>query len=435
MKNNLLQHFLDRGIISIDDIMSSNKEDIMETILSRVHKSKITKTKDGRFTTRVPDDTKPNGTRMVRRNSNTDLFEYLISFYGVASNSSLSVKDLFFEWLNYKKIFVGAKNKGISDSTITRYYNDFMRLIAPSDLADFFIINIDSVKLETALIEIINSDKDISINRDSMYVSTFKNVFGYLKGMFEYAVRKDYISSSPLLKIDKNILLTFCTPNKVQLDEERVLSVDELDKLLIAIKDHELAHPYYMPDYAIELASLTGTRVGELAALKWDCIDNEYIHIDFSEHRIDYIDKPSELIIAEPKNRKHRKIPMTPEIADLFNRIKDLNIHSEFVFSRKSGNRYTGHDIGCAVDRRANEACISKTSIHGIRRTVSSMLNTILPRQAVANLLGHLETTNERFYDYDVTDFDIKRKALITMSHKVTDFNSYLCNKKRTRTV
>lgn len=53
------------------------------------------------------------------------------------------------------------------------------------------------------------------------------------------------------------------------------------------------SYAYYMPDYAIELALLTGMRVGEIAALHWSDIDNKHIHVDFSEHRIDYKDRPS----------------------------------------------------------------------------------------------------------------------------------------------
>lgn len=67
------------------------------------------------------------------------------------------------------------------------------------------------------------------------------------------------------------------------------------------------------------------------------------------------------------------------------------------------------------IDRRAREAGIKKTSIHGIRRTVSSSLNKILPQKAVASMLGHLETTNERFYNYDIHDDEEKILALSTL--------------------
>lgn len=171
-------------------------------------------------------------------------------------------------------------------------------------------------------------------------------------------------------------------------------------------------------------------RVGEISALQWQSIRNNYIYIDYSEHILKYTDKPQEVIIGEPKNRKHRKIPITKEIESLLNQIKALNVSDNFLFVNKYGLRHTGHDIACALDRRASEAGIKKTSIHGIRKTISSILNTMLPRSAVANLLGHLETTNERFYDFDVTNHNDKLNALSKMSRKVTDLQTYKESKK-----
>lgn len=66
------------------------------------------------------------------------------------------------------------------------------------------------------------------------------------------------------------------------------------------------------------------------------------------------------------------------------------------------------HDISCAVSRRSKEAGIEKTSIHEIRRTVSSELRKRMPVKAVANMLGHLEDTNESYYNYDNTENEIK---------------------------
>ncbi|MCR5177651.1 MAG: hypothetical protein K6C95_01560, partial [Lachnospiraceae bacterium] len=74
--------------------------------------------------------------------------------------------------------------------------------------------------------------------------------------------------------------------------------------------------------------------------------------------------------------------------------------------------RYSGHDIGCAALRRGLEAGICNVSVHRIRRTVSSILRTLLPARTVANLLGHNEETGTASYSYDVATKAAKLKAL-----------------------
>ena len=64
-------------------------------------------------------------------------------------------------------------------------------------------------------------------------------------------------------------------------------------------------------------------------------------------------------------------------------------------------------------------------SIHEVRRTVSSYLNTVLPREAVANMFGHLPTTNERFYDYDISSRSVKVEALEKLSSNIINFSAY----------
>ena len=152
-----------------------------------------------------------------------------------------------------------------------------------------------------------------------------------------------------------------------------------------------------MPDYAAELAVLTGMRVGELAALNESSINDLYINIDFSEHRLDHDRKHREVIIGEPKNKKHRKIPVTKDIRDLLAEIKAACPANEsgFLFVNENGERYTAAQIGCATHRRFKAIGIENGSIHRIRRTVSSMLNQVLPQKAVSNLLGHSEQVNE----------------------------------------
>ena len=77
-------------------------------------------------------------------------------------------------------------------------------------------------------------------------------------------------------------------------------------------------------------------------------------------------------------------------------------------------NRGDGYAIA-----RFKEAGIDHGSIHRIRRTVSSMLNQVLPQKDVAALLGHTEKVNEMYYNYSTADVKAKKEALSRLSLEV----------------
>lgn len=414
--NRIFQSLLHRGIITIDDVLNSSKEDIMSTVLNSIHRYAITRTPDGRFTTYLPDESKPNGRRQIRRKSRTELYHTLFEFYGIEEEKpALTFGDLFTEWVEYKKRFVDANNRkrSISQSTLRRYERDYEKYIRPLPLNAMDIDKITTPKLQTMLTDMIQDN--------NMAEKCASNVISYISQAFSYARRSEYITKDPAELLDKILLLSFCRFTPPKADSERALTLSELTRLRRAVLTHESAYPMYMPDYAIELAILTGMRVGELAALHWTDVDDDFIHIDYSEHRLDYSDRPSELVIGEPKNGKHRLLPLTEDIRTLLDKIRALDVHSKdnFIFVRANGTRYTAHDISCAVDRRASEAGVSKTSIHGIRRTVSSQLNTVLSQKAVADMLGHSEQVNERHYNYSTAEITEKVDALMAVSSKV----------------
>ena len=403
----------------------------MATVISEIHHYSITQTVDGRYTTYISDNTKPNGRRQVRRKSKTELYKFLLEHYGVIDYSNnMTFAELFNEWKEYKTRFIDVPNKkrSISPSTIRRYERDYDKYLKSSELVNMSLQKITTPKLQLILADIIEKFK--------MNEKCAGNVIGYITQSFAYAKRSQYIGSDPTENIDRKLLLSMCVYTPPKSDSDRVLTISELARLREATLNHAKKHPSYMPDYAIELAILIGVRVGEVSALHWDDITDTTIHIEYSEHRLDYSDKKSELIIGEPKNCKKRNIPLTNDILDVLNKVRSLGFHSneDFIFVREDGSRYTAHDISCAVDRRAAEAGIKKTSIHGIRRTVSSQLNTILPQKDVASMLGHSERVNEKHYNYSTAENIEKMHALAEVSSKVIKFSSKNENKKITET-
>ena len=414
--NSLLKYWLECGILQIDDVMGSDKETIMKTVLEGIHPYKIYRGTDGRWVTYVSDPTKPAGRRDVKRKSLSDMYKFLVKFYGIENaenkGKELTFEALYMEWIEYKKQFISASNskKSISPSTVRRYERDFENFIEGTRFAKTAISDISTIELERFILN--------TIQKHEMSDRCAGNLFGYINQAFTYAKRSRYIRENPMELIDRNLMLSKCSVKPVKADADRILTTKELVALKDAIHLHESKKPEYMPDYAIEMAMLTGMRVGELAALKWNCVDDDYIHIDYSEHRLDYKDKPSELIVGEPKNRKHRKIPLTNDMHLLFGRIKSLSFteKAEFVFSDKYGERHTAQEIGLAAIRRCREAGIEKGTIHRIRRTVSSILNQKLPQKVVAEMLGHTETVNEMYYNYSIAEISEKTNALSQLS-------------------
>ena len=415
----VLKNALACGMIAGDDVMNSSKEVIMKTILDNIHKHKITPPKKpgGRYVTYVPDETKPTGLRQVRKATPTDMFKYLITFYGL-ENSVVHDKafaKLFTEWVEYKRRFIGARNskKGLSPSTITRYMVDYEKYVQGSDLESLNLSAITSPILEAFFLQIIE--------KYSMNDQCASNLFGYFNQAFDYARRSKYISENPMEEIDKQLLLSNCYPTETKDDADQILTLEQLASFLEEVKRHKTLHPHYMPDYAAELAVLTGMRVGELAALNESSINDLYISIDYSEHRLDHDRKHREVVIGEPKNKKHRKVPVTNDIRNLLTEIKKARPASDsgFLFVNEKGERYTAAQIGCATKRRFNAIGIKNGSVHRIRRTVSSMLNQVLPQKAVSNLLGHSEKVNEMHYNYSTADTREKIAALNTLSEKI----------------
>lgn len=413
LTDEILIAYVKTGIISLGDVISLGKDEIMKRILKQVHKYSITPPKKpgDRWSTYVMVG---NKRKLVTRNNQLDLENYLLDFYCPSiSASKLSLENVFDEYLEYKNNFtkVANKKKAISPTTVKRWQRDFDNYFRGTSFAKTKISQFTKKTLELFLLAIIKERQPKE--------SFASNLLGYISQTFEYAYREGYIEENVFNLVDRKLLLAHTPTPEKQSDEERVLNVFEIRKLRNAIYEHLDRHPSYAPDYAILLALETGMRVGEIVALEWSDIHDGYIYIDKMERRIDERGKGSYLVIDEPKGLKHRKFPITESIELLLERIKNnLGVSNRFIFNVNE-RRCTERAVEGAVSRRGKECGIDKASIHRIRRTVSSELNKRLPRTAVCNLLGHNPETNVNHYDYDNVILTEKIRALDSMYSNV----------------
>lgn len=389
-----------RGIITFEEMQKKYDEMKYDYILKDAKEKRIIWKGDGKDT-RWKFRNSEN--KIVARKEEKDIDEAYLEFYCSTSEKKqiITFELLYFEWVENRRQYAGTKKGQLSVSTIRRYERDYERYIQKTKFSKKDITKINAIDLENLLMNIAETHE--------LTKSSIDNIAGYIRNAFKYARKMRYVEYNITYDVDMKLVRTKCV-EKAQNDEDRVLSTEEMQYLLEAIREHEEKR-FYIQDYAIELAMLTGMRVGEIAALRWSSITKDYIIIKESEHRLDYADKTCEYIISHTKNGKIRRFPITKEIRALLARIRSVlaekNISDDFIFSDKKG-RVNSHTISCAINRRCEEAGINKKSIHAIRRTVSSNLRKTLPISTVANLLGHLEKTNEEYYNYDVVDINTK---------------------------
>lgn len=421
VKNNSL--FFNLQLLSAEDLHNMSIDDAPKLIdiMKRkqeyylaMHNAPITQGKgnDKRWTTRVPDPSKSDGRRIIRKPTLEEVQYELIQYYKEQEDlkkeaekaSPITVKKFYPLWVEYV-----SKRPDVASATIKKYKNDYIRYIQDSEFSHMKITDINTIKLEDFL---ISTSQNLHLTKKA-----FGNLFGYMNQMFKYAIRQGIIDKNPCESVDKKMVRAFCNNDKKS-TEERILSDKEIKSLLQTLHYQQQESPLYMPNYAIELCLYTGLRVGEVVALKWNCIKNGELYITESEHRISHPDGADTYEIGDTKNKKERRIPISDDLHKLLNRIQALHkengIISEFIIADANG-RIIAPTISKAMYRRGNEAGINAKSIHAIRRTVSSKLNTILPRATVALIMGHTEEVNEEHYDYDTLELETKRNAMDTL--------------------
>lgn len=407
-----MQYALENGIINLSDI--GNKKNTMEReqILSN-HPNKVWQGDDGYWRTYLPDKVK--GLKLKKRKERSKLEDDIVTYYRGNSDKPhkkeykprkniQTPKDTFKDMFEALKIY--KKNiENVSDNTINTYESDYNRFFRNTKIEDVSITKWDDENLTDYIIERI---KTLGLSKRPM-----KDMLSYMQNTFERAVRKKLISQNPFSYIDKAVFKRHCIGTKVKSAADRTVSDDQMKRLYARFEYYYERKPKYIPVYAVELATLTGMRVGELAALRWDSIKDSMICINHSEK---YNRKTKEYFIDATKNGKDRYFPVTDEIQDVFDRVKATEERygylGEFIFQNENGRIHKGIISDCSRNLCIYMGMDAK-SIHALRRTVSSKMKCEgIPTPIVASLLGHTEKVNDNNYTYDITNFEHKRQIV-----------------------
>ena len=212
----------------------------------------------------------------------------------------------------------------------------------------------------------------------------------------------------------------YCTEH-VRKKEKILVNDNDMHELYSQIIDDYNKQPEYIPTYAVHMAMLTGMRVGEISALRWDCIYDDYILIDKSEK---YNRKTKEYFIDKTKNKKIRQFPMTDDIRSLLERIKRVEMENgyfcEWIFANEDGRIHAPVISSCSKNK-CRQLGIEEKGVHAYRRTLNSKIRNDGASAVVASaLFGHSKDVNEKYYTYDVTDMETKKNIVSVVTRKIS---------------
>lgn len=401
----MLQYALEHGMINMSYVQEQINVNKRKEWLEK-HPFEIWHGKDGKYHTYLPDTQKGRIPR--KRNTRKELEDLIIEYYISEDEKEKNRKtfdECYWIWRKSQDQCVDSPN------TPVKYDSDYNRFFAETDFSKKYI---DKITVEDISVFIIQSIRNQNLCKEAA-----KNLFGYTKRVFRSAVINKYIIENPILALEAKDFYKHCTPSK-RSQRKQVLSDYEISVLNKKYEEDLSKNPFYIPLFAVEFASLTAMRVGEVSALMWEDIESDGIVIHRSEK---FNRQTKEYLIDSTKNKKERKFPITPEIHLLLQKIKKAEMQKgwfcEWVFADGNG-RIHAPVISSCMKNKCRQLRLPDHGIHCWRKTINSKMRTNGVSSVVAaSLLGHSVQVNEKYYTFDVSSYEEKQKIIEDVNKKI----------------
>ena len=397
-----LQYALDNNIIDLAYMQEQIKMKKRQKYLEQ-HEFKIWKGNDDKYRTYLPDEKK--GRRLLKRSNKSDIEDEIVNYYKLLEEKSqITFQKMYWKW---RKV----QDELVCENTTCKYDTDYIRFFKDTDFEKTVMEKLNEEDIKVFLCS--------TIKRKTLNKKAAKTLFGYINNVVKSTRVNKIIVDNPMEFLEAKQFYKYCTEVKKPI-EKKIVSDKEMHLLYEQFNRDYQEQPEYIPTYAVEFATLTGFRVAEISALKWDSITDEYIIVDKSEK---YNRKTKEYYIDKTKNQKERIFPLTTEIKDLLNRVKKAEMKSgyicEWVFANENG-RIHAPIISSCTKNKCRQVGITEKGIHAYRKTVNSKMRCNGVSSVVAaSLLGHSQEVNEEYYTFDVASLEDKIKVVSTMNKQM----------------
>lgn len=391
----ILQYAIDNGIIDMSVIQDKIQMNERKKYL-KAHKNKVWES-NGMFFTYLPDKHTKRGLKLIKRKTQQALEDSIVEYYKSVENEPY-IEDIFNDWVMSKYNYGEIKKQ-----TLDRYKDYFDKYIRKS--------NLNSVKFRYITEDILENYIKSTIHDNNMTTKCWSNLKVVINGIFKRAKKKGYTQISITsfigdLEISRNAF------KKVIVNpHDKVFTNPEEIRLINEIK----SEPISLLGLGVIVGFRTGLRSGELSALTWEALHEDYIEIVKMEERYkDENGKYVHRVVDFPKTEAGvRKVIIPDDVKEIFAQIRKLSHGSEYIFYR-DGKRIIGRYFTSKLYRLCRKLDINQRSLHKARMTYGTQLiDAKLPDSLIMSQMGHssIETTR-RYYYYNNKEDEEAKEAI-----------------------
>ena len=370
----------------------------------------------GFWYTYLPDETRNNGRRLIKKRDKKVLEETIYQFYKEQIDDP-TVSEVFLRWL--------ASKQNIYTQTAMRYESTFRKYIEPTRFGQMKMRNVTFKDLNDFCLDTVGKNK--------MKAKCWASIRTDILGLIKYAKIEGFstLSTQDVRDIDigRNVFIKTCV-----LPGEDVFTKEDIAKLKAYISEH-------MDDIELLgalLALKTGLRVGELCALKYSDFDfkNMILTVLRTETKCRNMapDAGTKTTLEVRETTKGadgwRQVAIDKEVESLVHQIYALSTHKEYLFEidgrRINANCWTKKipklckRLGIGKVAENGEYSLDK-SMHKFRKYyISSLLHNGALADFVAQQVGHKDVqTTYRNYNRGIESLEERRDALTPLLEKL----------------
>jgi integrase len=406
--NDLLKYIVENGMIDLTYVQEQIEMKKREEILKRHNYSIWHSNKEDVWYSYLPDDSKPNNRKKIKRKRRRDLEDIICDFYismqsehtKATQSKDWSIESMFYEFMKHKA-------NEVNSGTIKRMMADWERFYKPEK--EFIAIPVKNLTK-------INIDDFFNgvLGKYNLKKKAFYNMCGILKQTLEYAVDAEYIEKNPYrIKVNKK---KFASSSKKPSTKE-VFQTNEKEMLIDEMERRLKNNPSNTAPLAVMLDFELGTRKGEILAISKTDIVNNRIHIhkqlveEFDTSDLNNIKSMGFHVVDYTKSEDgDRWLPLTDKAKRIIKRIEMINEkfgyqYEDFLFV-KDNNCLTPDAIDAQIKRGCEHIGIPVKTMHKIRKTyASTLLHNGVNLSIVKDMLGHAdESTTLKHYIYNIED-------------------------------